>query len=98
MSDISPFRIGGSTVAVSCTTTSADETISGHKGQIVVYNAGTVAVFMRTGIGAQTAVTTDYPVAPGSTQTLSIPTNHNTVGAITGSGTATLYVTPGEGT
>lgn len=93
----SPFMIGGASVDIAATTTSADETISAPHGRIVVTNTGNVVARFRTGVGAQTALVTDYPILPSTSQTLRIPTNHDTAAAITASGSTTIVVTPGMG-
>jgi hypothetical protein len=90
-----PFTLNGGTTVISATTTSSDETFAPRYGVIRVYNAGTVPVHIRSGVGAQTAVLTDMPIAGGYTEYFSVPTNHNTIAGITGSGTATVYVTEG---
>lgn len=90
-----PIRVTGDSVAISATTTSADEAISVPHGRAVVSNTGSVWAYLKTGIGAQTAVVaTSYPLAPDSQQTISIPTDHNTAAAITEAGSTTVRVTP----
>jgi hypothetical protein len=95
------------TITVSATTTSSDNPLGGKvpagRFQLRVYNAGAVPVFIRKGSGgaAATAVLTDMPIAPGAVEVLSVDNSPSapitSIGAITGSGTATLYVTIGEG-
>lgn len=63
-----------------------------------IANTGSVVAFVRWGIGAQTALTTDLPVLPGTVELFTKPLDVNTVAAITASGTTTLYITCGEGT
>lgn len=75
-------------------------------GTVVVYNSGEVAAFIEFGDDSVTASTdASYPVAPGSTQSFGVgssmtggvtplPTH---IAAITASGTATVYATPGVG-
>ncbi len=61
---------------------------------LYVYNGGTVAIAMRHGVGAQTALTTDFTIAPGAWFVLGKGFS-DTIAAIGASGT--LYVTPGRG-
>lgn len=102
-----PFHpIDGSTVTCSVTTTSGDfpfiKTQQGRH-QIRFYNAGAVPVFWRKGSGgvAATAVVTDTPIAPGATEVFTVNNTDKSpitsVGIITGSSTATVYVTQGDG-
>lgn len=98
MSDLSAFRVTGSTASISATTSSGNVAIAGHKGSIVVHNQGTVWVYFKTGIGnSVTAAVTDFWVAPSSSQSLTIPTNHTYAAATTVSSTATVGITPGAG-
>jgi hypothetical protein len=59
-----------------------------------VYNGGTVIISLRWGAGAQTAVATDFTVAPGAYFVIGKGYADN-VAAIGASGT--LYISPGEG-
>lgn len=61
---------------------------------LYVYNGSTVPIALRFGIGAQTAVTTDFTMAPGAWFVLGKGFS-DTIAAIGASGT--LYVTPGRG-
>lgn len=61
---------------------------------LYLYNGGTVVVSVRWGSGAQTAVTTDFTIAPGAYFVVGKGQADN-VAAIGASGT--LYLTPGEG-
>ena len=61
-----------------------------------IYNAGTVAAFIVCGEATVVATTAaGIPVAPGSVEVLGC--GGTFVAALTASGTATLYVTPGAG-
>ena len=68
---------------------------------VIIYNAGTVPVFVEDGTSAATAVAPivgtpgSHCIAPGTTQTLRFAGQY--CAAITASGTATIFVTPGEG-
>jgi len=61
---------------------------------LYVYNGGTVAIALRWGTGSQTAVATDFTLAPGAYFVLNKGLADN-VAAIGASGT--LYISPGEG-
>jgi hypothetical protein len=61
---------------------------------LYLYNGGTVVIAVRWGIGAQTALTTDFPMAPGAYFVIGKGVADN-VAAIGASGT--LYISPGEG-
>lgn len=97
MSDLSAFSLGGATTVLSPTTNSNGDAIAPVNGRIRVYNAGGSLAFLRTGIGAQTAVTTDIPIPPGVVEVFSVPANHTHAAAICASGSATLYITAGKG-
>lgn len=86
--------------SISATTSSSSVTLTepGITGcsALHVYNSGTGAVFVRWGVGAQTATTADMPIPPGGTRIFNKDVA-DTVAAITASGTATVYVMPGQG-
>ena len=88
-----------STQILSATGTSSSVTFSGVAGslrQVRIYNAGSVAVFVRFTTTTGTAVVTDMPIAPTSVEVFDLR-NHDTVSGITASSTATVYVTVGHG-
>lgn len=70
---------------------------SGGNNVMRILNAGPSTVFVRFGVGAQTAVTTDMPILAGSVELFTKTPATDTVAAITASSTATLYITCGEG-
>ena len=94
----------GATASISATTTSARAAIlqrptGAH--QLRLFNPGPSTVFWTYGDGAVTAATTDVPLPAGAIEVVTLsnpasaPVTH--VAAITASGTATLYVTTGQG-
>ncbi|MES2323276.1 MAG: hypothetical protein V4633_13510 [Pseudomonadota bacterium] len=87
---------GDATVTIAVTVASASGTIDSNSSAVRIHNAGTALAFIRFSTGASTAVTTDMPIASGATETFTKGTA-NTISAIAESGTATLYVTNGEG-
>ena len=102
-----PFLwLDGATVAVSVASASSDNPllkIPTGEAQLRFYNAGPAAVFVKKGTGgvSATATTADFPIAPGSVEVLTVNNNPKapitSVGAITASGAATLYITTGAG-
>ena len=106
-----PFTPGGPTITVSATTTSAAVTGLGpsvnQRGQMQIVNLGPDVVHVAYGIatqasgGAITALTSDFPVAPGATivvgkgqaDLISVRTN----GGFGLGNTATVLVTAGTG-
>ena len=83
---------------VSSTPTPANAGPSGGKAVMRVVNAGPNTAFIRWGVGAQTALTTDMPVLAGTVELFTKSEDTDTVAAICASAqTATLYVTCGEG-
>lgn len=81
---------------VSATQTNT-QVVGGHSVMRIV-NKGPNTAFLRWGVGAQTALTTDMPMLAGTVELFSKAFDVNTVAAICASGeTATVYVTCGEG-
>ena len=82
-------------IAVSAASNSVTlNTQATNADDVYLYNGGTVVTFVRWGAGAQTALPTDFPIAPGA---WFIVTKGNTVNTIAAIGTSgTLYVSPGE--
>lgn len=62
-----------------------------------IYNSGAVTVFISQSASAATAASTDTPIAPGNTEVLQMLGDTAFIGCITASSTATVYVTPGQG-
>lgn len=85
---------------VSSTPTPAFSGPSGGHSVMRIVNAGPNTVFLRWGVGAATgsAVTTDMPMLSGTVEVFSKAADVDTVAGICGgSGTATVYITCGEG-
>jgi hypothetical protein len=68
-----------------------------NAGHVRIFNSGAVTVFIEIGntSGITAAVATGCPIAPGTIEVIACPFQY--VAAITASGAATLYFTPGEG-
>jgi formylmethanofuran dehydrogenase subunit D len=95
-----PFTpANGASVTVSASTTSADEAITklSNGGQILVTNGGSVVVFVRWGVGAQTATAADVAIPGGQWRLFTVEPGTNMVAALTASSTASVYFTPGHG-
>ena len=97
---IEAFTLNGTTISLSATASAPTPTaFTPSKGKIRIRNTGTVDVFVRSGIGTTdaTATTSHTCIGAGHTEAFSVPTNHTHISAITASGTATVYVTVGDG-
>ncbi len=97
-----PFTPTGATVNIAATgTTSAVAlgTPSGQGGMAVrVFNAGAATVFIEFGVSTVEAATaSSMPVPAGAVETFSVGPSVTHAAAITASGTATVYFTPGQG-
>lgn len=96
-----PFSPGTS-ITLSATTTSGTSSatalpLSANR-QVLVQNAGAVPAFVEFGTSAvAAAVATSLPILAGGSRVFSIPASVTHAAAITGSSTATVYVTPGHG-
>jgi len=90
---------GAATVTLAATATTGRvqiQTAAGGTQAVRVYNAGTGAVFVACGdVTVVATVAAGLPVAPGSVEVLGCNATH--IAGITGTGTATLYVTAGTG-
>lgn len=91
-----PFR-PAETVSLAATTVTSRVQISNTTGlgEYRVYNAGTGIVFIKEGTVAVNAAVTDTPLAPGAIEVLSFGSQY--IAGITASGTATVYITSGDG-
>lgn len=87
---------GDATVTLAVTTTSSSGTLDIYSSSVRIHNAGTALAFIRFGTGTTTALTSDMPLASGATETFT-KGSADKIAAIAASGTATLYVTNGEG-
>lgn len=96
-----PFTpVLGGTQSISATITSASATLAtaGAASQsLMLQVTGSNPAFVRTGTGTVTATTGDMVVLPNVPQIITKPVGDNIVSAITATGAATVYATPGEG-
>lgn len=87
----------GKTTSIAATQTTGSATVPAEAPTMRVFNAGPATVFVRWGVGAQTALTTDVAIPVGAVE-MFYKGNANTVAAICATGsTATVYLTPGTG-
>ncbi len=93
-----PAFTPGATATLVAGAASASVAISPTATQVELQNDGGATVFVRVGVGAQTAVaTTDYPVLSGQSKIISVPIGADTLAGISPAGGTTLYVTSGQG-
>lgn len=95
---LNPFT-PGTTVSRAVTGTTANVALPTTRGnQIVVASVSTNAIgFIKFGADSTvTAAVTDYPILPGTKETLTVPPGMTYVAAIGTTGT-TLYFTAGDG-
>lgn len=96
-----PFAIGGASQSISATTSSSNvslATIGAHEQIMVTAPSTNALAFIAFGTtNAVVATVTDTPILPGTVQVFSVPSGTAYAAAITGSSTATLYFTPGDG-
>jgi hypothetical protein len=104
-----PFHwLEDATVKIAATTAGTDrgalKKMPTGRVQIEIYNAGSVAVFIRKGTDATVTASSsnpDKPIGPGVTEVLTLinrpaaPVTH--IAAVTASGTADVYITVGAG-
>lgn len=96
--NVTPFSPAGPTVTLSATNANSRVQVQTalNSRSMRIYNSGTVAVFIACGDNTVVAATTTgMPVAPGTVEVVTCPTQY--VAGITASGTASVYVTPGTG-
>jgi hypothetical protein len=102
------FRpVPGATVALACSTSSSNvQAQAGSPGAFSrhyrIYNSGSVPVFIEFGASNAVAAVAPTPgtpggmaIGPGQAQVFAAVLDW--VAGVTASGTATLYITPGEG-
>jgi 2-methylaconitate cis-trans-isomerase PrpF len=95
----------GDTAILAATTATARVQIPNHNGagerQVRLYNAGSATVFVKIGGSTVNAAVTDYPIPAGYVEVISVPGTvppaDRYIAAIMASGSASLYVTTGDG-
>lgn len=93
-----PSVAGTVSIAATTSTSSAALSLPGSSAQVLVSNAGSVTAFIAFGDSTIVAVaTTSTPVLAGTQQVFTRPYSSTHVATITGTGTATVYFTPGVG-
>jgi hypothetical protein len=88
---------GAATTTIAGAAASASATLSQFSNCVRVYNAGPNKAFIRFGTGVTTALATDMPIAPNSTEVFTKGATTTVAGICSGVETATLYFTCGEG-
>ena len=97
-----PFTPNGATVTLSVTNSTASSAIGSDTGtstrtiRIAAPSSNAQIAFVAFGDSTITSTTARMPILPGTVETFYTGTMTH-VAHITASGTATLYVTPGEG-
>jgi hypothetical protein len=84
-------------LSVTSTTASITWTTGVGTNEILIKNVGATEAFWRSGLGPQTALTTDESIPAGAIMVYTIPVTDTVFAAITASGTTTLRVSRGEG-
>jgi len=100
-----PFTpVDDATASIAVTTSSASAAIKQQPTgahQLRLFNAGSATVFWATGNAAESAAITDIPLPSGAVEVVTLANTTGSaathVAAIAASGTATLYVTTGQG-
>lgn len=88
----------GATNSIAATTSSGRVQITGTGSTLEIQNSGTTTVFLKLGDSTVTAATTDYPLLAGQAKLIARnPTDQTYLAAIMGTGTATIYVSAGDG-
>lgn len=91
------FTLNGVTVKIAATITTGSTTINmSGKETVRTVVVGTGQVFVASGLGSAVATLNSTPLVTSS-EAFSIPANHDTVAAITATGTADVYFTVGVG-
>src|ERR1700749_4261560 len=86
------------TVTAAATSASANYvmTVGTNLQEVMVQNAGPNVAFFRYGLTAQTATANDFPLLPNAVYLLTVGPSNN-FAVISPAGTATVYITAGEG-
>lgn len=94
-----PALGGGTTQTLSGTSTSSRVALSPTPvPNIHVYNAGSATVYLQAGPSTVTAApSTGFPVPSGGVHIFGISRQSYIAGACSAGGSATVYITPGEG-
>lgn len=97
-----PFSPAPATATISATTSTANVKVADGSGerQVRIFNAGSSTAFLAFGKdNTVAATTTGMPIGAGAIEVISIQPDGTALwaAAITASGTATIYLTPGSG-
>ena len=105
MPDVYAFMPEGTPVNISASGTTASGTLTVKSAEarqatfkpIRIANLTSSTAYWRSGVGAQSAVTTDLAMPAGSVEVFSIPSTHDTLAVILSAGTGTVQVQHGYG-
>lgn len=90
------ININQLSATISASTTSAGAAIPAPSTTtgLRVHNGSTAVAYVRTGVGTQTAVTTDQFIGAGDTLVLQKDPNHTHFATILSAGTGNVYIAP----
>jgi hypothetical protein len=95
------YPAGNNTVNIAATATTSSVSltnpIAANSPDVRIYNAGPNTVFVRWGIGAQTALATDMPIPAGAIENFYKAQSDTFAAICAATQTATVYFTPGTG-
>jgi hypothetical protein len=97
MANPQPFSPGAS-ATLAITTSSANVQLpSGSGTRFLLQNSGTAPIFFATGGSTVTATASSTPLLGGEAKVFTLDPSATYIAGIVGTGTATLYITRGEG-
>lgn len=100
MPSLAPITVAG-TVTLAATTSTARVALAKNVlNQVMVSSPSASSLaFIKFGDSAVTAAITDTPILPGTQKVFTVPSDGSVthIAAITGTSTATIYATSGEG-
>jgi len=98
MPALAPFTPGASaTLSATTSTGRVALTRKGSEQVLIFAPAANAAAFIKFGDATVTAAVTDIAIGPGFNRIFTVPKGATHVAGITGSSTATLYFTCGDG-
>lgn len=95
-----PMNINAPTLSLAVSSSSASVEIpepTNNSTSVIVFNPLSETVFVKSGATSATATTSDFPIPPGASYTLTKNSEHNFLAGITASGSGTIYFTVGSG-
>lgn len=93
-----PIDLNGACIKLTPTTSVSRIALPAGCQQVRLYNSGTSAAFVKSSVGDATPVVDESTcIPPGAIEVFSVDQSHRSIGAICGSGSATLYGTCAPG-